>query len=413
MSNSLAIAAATTGLRWILEQSLGGIEPGAVSEAAVTTLRPDKIADLLTGDDPSTGLNVFCYQIAPNHAWNLHDLPTRGADGALVRRPIAAVDLSYLITGYGNDATLDDQRLLARAVLALSVTPMLTRTVLTEAIDLYSGEDGMSYLDDADLADQPDLVKFAPTTLSLEELSKLWGIFGTQYLPSLTYRASVVLLEAQVSPRTPLPVRQPSIDLRPSGSAILLSAAPADPTQPLSSGSILRLTGSALRGPVTVLDIGGTEVVPTSVAPTEIELTLDAAVPAGLHLVRVVQRTPAPPAGGPSRIVAASNALPLLIRPTVTVAAPDAGADPPVVLQVSPSIQPGQPVTVSFSRISGGDPAWTTRSVPPEPPGTAARSSVSVPSPGVGTWLVQVNVAGADSVPTLVGDAYGAPVVTR
>ena len=45
----------------------------------------------------------------PNHAWNLTDLPTRRGDGSLTRRPVAAIDLHYLITAYGDDGAHVDR----------------------------------------------------------------------------------------------------------------------------------------------------------------------------------------------------------------------------------------------------------------------------------------------------------------
>lgn len=419
MSNSLAVAATTTCLRWILERSLHSAEPGGVSGATVTTLRPDQLAKLLDGDDPAAGLNIFCYMITPNHAGNLVDLPTRHGDGSLAARPVAAVDLHYLITGYGHDATLDAQRLLARAVLALAVMPTLTRPTIERAVETYRETDGMDFLDDVDLADQADLVKFSPTTLSLEELSKLWGVLGTPYLPSLTYTATMVLLQASVTPRTALPVRARFVGIRAAGPPRLQDVRPQDPALPVVVGSRLLLTGSDLQTTsadhLTVVRVGPVELTPASSTPTQIDIVLTDAVPAGLHPITILHRTLPTAGGGPARVMATSNALAVLLRPTLTVPAPQPD---PIVLQVSPPILGRQPAVVSLTRLSGGspgEPAWSGFEVPIGAPGTPPRTEVQLPadSVGDGIWLVRIEVAGAVSVPDLVDGTYGAPTVTR
>ncbi|GAA2758344.1 DUF4255 domain-containing protein [Actinopolymorpha rutila] len=420
MSNSLAVAAATTGLRWILERSLTGAEPGAVSGATVTTLRPQALAKLLTGDDPPAGLNVFCYRITPNHSGALNDLPTRRPDGSLAARPAAALDLHYLITGYGQDAALDDQRLLARAVLGLAVTPSLTRPVIEAALAAYRDQDGLDFLDHVDLAEQPDLVKFAPASLTLEELSKVWGIFGTAYLPSLTYTATMVVLEAQVSARTALPVRARYVGVGPLAPPRLVAVDPEDATVPLCVGSRLLLTGSGLRGEAagarTLVELGAAEVVPASVAPDRVVVEVPDGVGVGAQLVRVLHRKPPGAGGAPSRVVARSAALPVLVRPRVSID-PD-GPGGVLRLRVVPAIRPGQPATVSLNRLSGGSsgaPAWLSYDVPPAAPGTPPRDVVELPAGavGAGRWLIRIEVAGAESVPSLVGETYGAPAVSR
>ncbi len=42
--------------------------------------------------------------------------------------------------------------------------------------------------------------------LSVEEISKLWTAFQTQFRTSVSYQVSVVLIESQRPAKTPLPV---------------------------------------------------------------------------------------------------------------------------------------------------------------------------------------------------------------
>src|SRR6478735_8051816 len=175
MSNTLAIAAVTSTMRHVLHEALGGAQPGPVGGADVTTSRPAQLSDADTVGNDASGLNVYLYQVTPNHAWNLSDLPTRHGDGSFARRPLAALDLHYLVTAYGDEEALEPQRLLARGALALATTPVFTRDTIAAAIAKY-GVDATGFLADSDLGEQTELVKVSPTPLSLEEVSKLWGV---------------------------------------------------------------------------------------------------------------------------------------------------------------------------------------------------------------------------------------------
>ncbi|MGH4008701.1 MAG: DUF4255 domain-containing protein [Pseudonocardiaceae bacterium] len=200
MSNGLAIAAVTSTLRYVLERALQHPHPGPVGGARVTTLRPGQLTDTSVGHGPS--INVFLYRVTPNHAWNLADLPTGSTNGSVGNQRVVALDLHYLITCHGQDESLDAQRLLGRTVTALAVTPVLTRDVVADAMDTYATEAETTFLADADLADQVEPVKVSPTSMSLEEMSKLWSVLQTPYLPSLTYTATVVLIESDVTAST-------------------------------------------------------------------------------------------------------------------------------------------------------------------------------------------------------------------
>lgn len=123
MSNALAIAAVTETLRNLISQ---GLDSAQVSGAWVSTVSPDQPASKLA----IPGVNIFLYQISPNAALRNRDLPTRAADGTLLNKPTAAVDLHYLLTFYGDDFTLEPQRLLGATTLALHTTPTLPITLI-------------------------------------------------------------------------------------------------------------------------------------------------------------------------------------------------------------------------------------------------------------------------------------------
>src|SRR5262249_15649444 len=153
------------------------------------------------------GVNIFLYQVTPNAAFRNADLPTRRADGTLVRRPQAALDLHYLLTFYGDDGTLEPQRLLGATILQLHSSPALTRQKIGEIQNRAS----FPYLKPSNLADQVELVRVMPASLSLEEMNKLWMTFpNVDYVLSIVYVAGVVLIESDDQPPgTALPVLRP------------------------------------------------------------------------------------------------------------------------------------------------------------------------------------------------------------
>jgi hypothetical protein len=410
VSNSLAIAAVTSTIRYVLDRSLQRPHPGAVGGANVTTLRPQELAGSEIAD--TSGINVFCFQATPNHAWNLTDLPTRRPDGSLVQRPVAAVDLHYLLTCYGREPPLEPQRLLGRVVGALAATSVLTRDVVTAALALYDDDTDTAFLASSDLADEVELVKLAPMTLSLEEMSKLWGVLDTPYLLSLTYLATVVLIVADLTPSVSLPVARRSLTVTAVGPPRLVDLATDPPGEAAGAGSAVVLRGTGLAG-TSEIRIGPATVAPDG-EPTseEVRALLDDSVPAGVHAVQVRERSAAGPGGlPPARVVAASNALALVVRPAVTATDVE---DDEVTLTLAPPMQAGQRVTVVLGRLEGGapeDPADVALVLPPLAEADAPRASLVLSRAEIpdGRWLVRVQVGGVDSLPEIVGEVYAAP----
>lgn len=193
MSNTLAIAIVTSTIRHVLHESLGGTEAGAVGGADVTTLRPHQLLHGSAGGSSPAGLNVYLYDVTWSQAHDPYIRPLPGSTRHRGQHPVAALDLHYLVTAYGDDATLEPQRLLARAARALASTPVFTQPVVAAAIAEY-GIGDTAFLADDDLSAQPEPVKLMPAHLSIDELSKLWRALATPYLLSLAYTASAVHL---------------------------------------------------------------------------------------------------------------------------------------------------------------------------------------------------------------------------
>ena len=203
MSNALAIATVTQTL---INRVTAGLAGSLVNGAHVTALRPDDAS--LQGAETTPRVNVFLYQVTPNAAFRNADLPTRGADGALIRRPQLALDLHYLFTYYGNDANLEHQRLLGAVARYLHAYPILSRTDVQAVETMQDSSNGNVLYLDSKLSAQSELVRLTPVNFSLDDISKLWAAFPTvDFVLSTAYVASVVLIETDdVPPGPALPV---------------------------------------------------------------------------------------------------------------------------------------------------------------------------------------------------------------
>ncbi len=192
MSNALAIATVTAALAQIVRTAVQSVLPGA----DVLTERPDS-APL-----GQPRVRLFMYQASPNGALRNNDLPTRKADdGRLMQRPVAALDLHYLLAFYGNENDLEPQRMLGAAVRDIHAKPMLMRQMIEDAIA------SVPFLAGSNLADAVEIIKFTPLSLSLEELSKLWSVFfQSPYALSVAYQGTVVLIESEENAKMTLPV---------------------------------------------------------------------------------------------------------------------------------------------------------------------------------------------------------------
>ncbi|HUP43081.1 MAG TPA: DUF4255 domain-containing protein [Thermoanaerobaculia bacterium] len=410
MSDFRSVAAVTAVLRSVLDEAA----KAAVDGAEATTERPDRVQD----GDTRARVNLFLYQVTPNGSWRNDDLPTRRGDGTLARRPRSALDLHYLLTFFGSEAQQVPQRLLGRVVSALHVQPLLSRELIQRTVDAVLEVAPDSYLAGSDLVASPELVRFTPIVLNLEELSKLWSVFfQVPYFLSIAYQASVVLIEPEATPGAGLPVRARNLYIAPFRRPAIESAAPrADHDAPVVAGTLLAIRGRRLRGEDIRVEIGGVEVEPDAVTDTEVTVRLasppmpEGSLRAGIVALRVVHRrllgTPPTPHAG-----AESNVLPVIVRPTVEdleveQVPEDPEADEPTLFRVlrtdlDPAAHADQRALLLLEG-PGGSYAVPAR------PRSADDEPVRFPLADVaaGEYLVRVQVDGADSL--LEADASGA-----
>jgi hypothetical protein len=434
MSNFLAIATVTATLRRILQDALNAAEtgePGAVSGATVSSLRPDGSGSGM----PDKGINVYFYHVSPNAAYRNADLPTRRADGTLAQRPQVALDLHYLLNFYGPESELVPQRLLGLAVRTLHSRPVLTRQMIRDTIE----DPLFSFLAGSDLADQIELVKFMPQSLSLEELSKLWSIFfQTPYALSVAYQGTLVLIESIDTVQAALPVRQPNVYVIPISQPLIEQIiSEAGPDQPIVSDSTLVVQGRRLHGEVTQVRIAGQLVTPSQpVSDTQVNLPLSS-VPAGkllagvqgLQVVHQIMMSTPPVAhrGFESNVAAfvlhpKIKKDPITLEYEITKSDITGSGDGPykgnVTLKVVPAIGRAQRVVLQMNQIEPptDQPAAYTFNALTRDPKTAPETdeSITIPFQGMkkAAYLVRVQVEGAESPLDVVANQYAKPQVT-
>jgi hypothetical protein len=198
MSKSQALAAVTSMLAHII---------GVSSEADVKIGRPTAP----TGNDaPPRKVQLFLYQVTPNAFLRNLDLPTRDAGGQrVVQRPQIALDLHYLLSFYGDDEKLEPQLMMGEVMRDIHARPMLTHQTIAAIINNIGDAERKKIIEDSQIEKSLELVKFAPSVLSLDDMFKLWSVFSqTPYVLSVAYQATVVLIEAEEMPQSALPVLQ-------------------------------------------------------------------------------------------------------------------------------------------------------------------------------------------------------------
>jgi hypothetical protein len=243
MSNFKAIAAVTATLRNLIEPGLREVVPGTV----VTFRPPDKARN---GSASINQVNLFLYHTQPNAA--LRNMDMLGLKPGETGQPPLALNLYYLLTFYGeNDDSAEplSHHLLCKAMSILHDHPVLGSDEIQTA------------LDGNDLFKQVELVRITLQPLSLEELSKLWTTFQTQYRTSVAYQVAVVLIKSLRTARTPLPVLTRGRDDRGILSQTDLlspfpeikSVVPPNSQPSIRLGEILTIKGSHLDGAALVV----------------------------------------------------------------------------------------------------------------------------------------------------------------
>jgi hypothetical protein len=316
MSNHLAFASLT----YVLQRQLNKVVGADISAAVATAVRPDGS----DGQLPGVGVNIYLFQANASGDLGNIDLPTRSANRALVGKPVAVIELVYLMTFHGVEANLEPQRVQASVLRYLHSEPNISKKVIREHLAAALVSDPNHYLKGSDLADQAVTIKITPYKMSLEDLSKVWSVFfQTNYNLASTFKASFVLLDSEESAQSALPVRHRGVFGLPFSGMQIDSIEPE--RLPFAPNAQIQIRGKSLTGAGKKVLIDGQEgvLLPTSTAEAAI-VQIPAGLRAGVKQVRVVDESPL----GPNHLGTESNAGAFLLLPAVQSIVYNADASP-------------------------------------------------------------------------------------
>lgn len=435
MSNYKSVAVVTAALK----NRLTAVCEAVLSGASITTLRPDISSSAL----PTKGANLFLYQVTPNAAQRNADLPTRRPDGSVIRHPTAAIDLHYLLSFYGDNSAFETQILLGSVVSNLHASPTLSRMEVRQVFSASAlgnagagaaatpGDPAIAelkvagqpeLLDPSGLADAVDLVRFTPTDLSLEELSKLWSVFlDTPYVLSVIYQAGPVLIQDTTDPVTAgaLPVMLPArVQVMASAPPSITQVIPsAGAGQPIVTGSTLSLAGSFYPGAAATVLIDGAVALQLTLPatlpegqPPITDVAIPASLSSGAHGIQVVQQLATGITSRPLSPVYSAVAG-FIVQPSITstsVATLSATRD--VTLLVAPPVTAHQTVSLLLNLLTpaAANPsgAYQLAMQVPQSDGTTSFVFATKGQPGgdlpAGTYLARIQIDGVASPLTFV-----------
>ncbi len=434
MSNALAMAAVTAVLRDLLQDGLIDHDiTGTLGDTTVNVLSPAQALASLT---PGSGLlNLFLYRVTFNPGWRNHGLPARSQRGDLVSDPPLALDLHYLLTAYADQDYLAEL-LLGYAMQLLHETPVLGRDAIRTALRPPAPVNGMvlpgatrTSLVAADLAEQIEQIKITPEPLTLEQVAQIWSSLQSPYRPAVAYQATVVLIESRRSTRPALPVQRRNLYVLPLRQPRIIQIGsqrtatdPIDYQQPILAGDRLVVRGQQLRADDVTLRIGTAEVAvtPNQLTDTQIIAPLPVDLRAGVQTVQVVHRLQIGTPPTPHRSVE-SNVAAFVLHPTVSASASprDNEGNVTISLTINPPVGKKQRVALLLDEASAPVnrppralafvlPARTD-ALPNDTDTTLSYTTSAVPA---GTYLVRVQIDGAESQLIITGSGFSGPTVS-
>jgi len=267
MSTALRIAAVSEALQTLLLPVVQAV----TADAQVRIGRP-------TVDDGGSlwqGLNLYVFHIARNTNAGALDLATRSSRGTLLQRPRMAVDLHYLFSFFGDAEKQVPEQMMGRVLTALHAEPTLTGSM----IDALVAHDPTGFVARSDLTEQADRVTFEILQMSLEDLTRVWGMFQLPYTLTVPIVASMVILEAELTPEPAPPVRLVQLSVVPVAEVGLSGAT----LPPAEVGDVVAVPGVGLEATGAVFDLGGVRRPADRVTATEARLRLKPDDLAALH----------------------------------------------------------------------------------------------------------------------------------
>lgn len=170
----------------------------ALFDAAASPLQFRVFNAAAFGTPISAGVTLFLYRVQPNIT--LRTPPGRlNPDGLTRRRRQVPVELHFLLTAWGEDASLE-QTILGWMVRTMEDTPVLGAPLLNGVVPDVFGVD--------------ETVEIAFGQLSNEELFRVWEVLPeTTFRLSIPYIARLVRIDSTIDDASGAPVRRRDFDL--------------------------------------------------------------------------------------------------------------------------------------------------------------------------------------------------------
>lgn len=421
MTTSLGIAATTAVLRALLQNALPTANlVGVLGPITVSALPPDRI-DVGT---ETARLNLFMYQVRPNAGWSNTGLPSHDATGRRVANPPLALDLSYMLSAYGAK-DFHSEILLGHGALVLHQTRVLTRELVKQTFAGALPPD-LALLAGAGLDGQEELVALSMEPMSVDDLSRLWQVFGEKYRPSIAFQAHVVLLRGESpTPAPGPPVQRVRLDITPSIAPTITAVQPPAVT----ASATITLAGTGLVGPGAIARFGSGETTAPvdGSTPLRVQVPLPGSLRAGVNTVRMQlpSQFESDTRGGVESAIA-----PFTLRPSFALdgaGQPRISFSPPVVsgaetsttltVILVPPVGRRQQVTVllnEFGAASGAVPhsyAITAPTREDDPAENTDTIGFALGRIARARYLVRVRVDGAETELHRTGELYDGPLV--
>ena len=406
MSNALAVPAVTAAVVTLVQNAVDdlGITPGPVVAAAD-----------LAKSGPHARVGVFLHQVTRNGQLAASTVPTRAADGTVLRRPTAALDLHYLVC-FRADDQWDVQTMLARVAAELSVVTVVSPALLTAAEAAHAEVVG----NDLRTAEPVHIVA---DTISLDDLTRLWSLYPVgSHAPALAVRAGPVLVEAGSAAATGLPVRRIGLGAASISplrlDAVVAADGPGAPVRASAPMPPLTLVGAGLspaEGVVSAVVDG--DVRPLTAATDDRATLATTGLLPGRHRVAVRHELPPLDAAVSATPVTRSSetrtfdVLPTLGALSRTASGPASGRQGTITAAVVPAVSRDQRVRLLLDAVAGGGAAaLPAPALPAGGTGSVAFAFTGLPA---GTYRVTLEVDGMRSLPpTDAGGAYVLPTVS-
>ncbi len=328
---------------------------------------------------PETGVNVYLYQVSPNTSYINSDLTHRRPKGDLIRRAQIGVDLSYMLTVYGDEQRMEPQVFMSAILRTLVDYPFLTASMFQETID----DPQYEFLYGSTLPEQAERVRLTPLSLNSSEAFQIWSqLPQAKATLAILYQATVVLIEGNAMGDVPMPVserrtyvgqNQPYLD------RVIQEG--KDPRAAITLESKLSIIGRNFQSADTKIRIGQTILMPQEITNNQLTLNLlnlkelqGVNLQAGVQSLQVLHSPPNRPASndrkGEPDFAIESNAIAFILCPSLkgdaqVVNRPPAGGwlggvfqsnnqDPrngDIIVELDNNVTPSQRALITMNRL--------------------------------------------------------------